>query len=380
VDLCGEGEWYVGSRGGAGDHAAMKFGRRSQVSRIRFFPFAFEYTPGIPDDYRLVVFNSLIEAKKSAGARDIFNQKVAAYEFALMLIVDRYPHHAHLIEHLRDVNAERLHVRPHVIYEMLASLPPTMTREQLRQGLSAAHRDKAERIFQTHSEPTAYDIRSVMLYGLAECARSERCGELLKTGRLDEFGRMMCVSHDGDRVARRDASGTMAPHDYSISDEALREGVEGKGVGALGRRPFAKEHAAADMVDQGRGGGCPKQRQAARCALGQRTGKLPVAAAHQGQPRRLRLCAVGLRPEGDLDVPSESGQAAVDDAVRPVEASGESVEAGLAGGLGARGRGGCEADGRPEDQPPMSHRPGTPSCFGAVTGSTVRCPRSADTR
>ncbi|HOI57026.1 MAG TPA: galactokinase family protein, partial [Phycisphaerae bacterium] len=121
VDLCGEGEWYVGSRGGAGDHAAMKFGRRSQVSRIRFFPFAFEYTPGIPDDYRLVVFNSLIEAKKSAGARDIFNQKVAAYEFALMLIVDRYPHHAHLIEHLRDVNAERLHVRPHVIYEMLAS-------------------------------------------------------------------------------------------------------------------------------------------------------------------------------------------------------------------------------------------------------------------
>ncbi|NIA20671.1 MAG: NTP transferase domain-containing protein [Anaerolineaceae bacterium] len=39
VDLCGEGEWYVGSRGGAGDHAAMKFGRRSQVSRIRFFPF-----------------------------------------------------------------------------------------------------------------------------------------------------------------------------------------------------------------------------------------------------------------------------------------------------------------------------------------------------
>jgi N-acetylgalactosamine kinase len=222
VDLCGEGEWYVGSRGGAGDHAAMKFGRRSQVSRIRFFPFAFEYTPGIPDDYRLVVFNSLIEAKKSAGARDIFNQKVAAYEFAQMLILDRYPHLAHLIEHLRDINPERLHVRPHVIYEMLASLPPTMTREQLRQELSAAHRDKAERIFQTHSEPTAYDIRSVMLYGLAECARSERCGELLKTGQLEEFGRMMCVSHDGDRVTRRDASGKMVVHDYGISDAALR--------------------------------------------------------------------------------------------------------------------------------------------------------------
>ena len=222
VDLCGEGEWYVGSRGGAGDHAAMKFGRRSQVSRIRFFPFDFQYVPGIPDEFRLVVFNSQIEAKKSAGARDIFNQKVAAYEFGLMMVLDRYPHFAHLIEHLRDLNAEHLHVRPHVIYEILQSLPASMTREQLREDLSAAHRERSERVFRTHNEPTGYDIRSVMLYGLAECARSERCGELLRAGRLAEFSRMMCLSHDGDRVARLAPSGKMVAHDWRIGDAALR--------------------------------------------------------------------------------------------------------------------------------------------------------------
>lgn len=222
VDLCGEGEWYVGSRGGAGDHAAMKFGRRARVSRVRFFPFAFEYVPGIPDDHRLVVFNSQVRAQKSANARDVFNQKVAAYELGLMMVLDRFPHYAHLVDHLRDLNAERLHVRQHVVYEMLLTLPQSMTREQLRETLSAAHRERAETIFQTHSEPKNYDVRSVMLYGLAECARSERCGELLKASRLAELGRMMCTSHDGDRVARLGPDGKMAPFDYLTSDAALR--------------------------------------------------------------------------------------------------------------------------------------------------------------
>ena len=222
VDLCGEGEWYVGSRGGAGDHAAMKFGRRARVSRVRFFPFAFEYVAGIPDSHRLVVFNSQIKAQKSASAKDVFNQKVASYEFGLMMILDRHPHYAHLIDYLRDLNPERLHVRPHVIYDMLLTLPQAMTREELRTTLSAGHREKAERIFQTHQEPTAYDIRSVMLYGVGEMARSERFGQLLSEGRLVEAGRMMSISHDGDRVSRLGAHGRMLPHDYLVSDGQLR--------------------------------------------------------------------------------------------------------------------------------------------------------------
>jgi len=222
VDLCGEGEWYVGSRGGAGDHAAMKFGRRSQVSRVRFFPFDFQYVPGLPQDCRLVVFNSQIKAPKGTAARDVFNQKVAAYELGLLLVLDGFPHFAPLVERLRDLSAARLHVRPHVIYEILLSLPQLMTRAELRETLSAERRERAEEVFKTHAEPRSYDIRSVVLYGLAECARSERCGELLKAGDVVELGRMMNVSHDGDRVARLTARGEMQPHDYRAPDAVLR--------------------------------------------------------------------------------------------------------------------------------------------------------------
>ena len=39
VDLCGEGEWFVGTRSGSGDHAVIKFGREKEVLAVSFFPF-----------------------------------------------------------------------------------------------------------------------------------------------------------------------------------------------------------------------------------------------------------------------------------------------------------------------------------------------------
>ncbi len=40
VPLCGEAEWFVGSRGGAGDHAAILCGREGTLTRLDFAPFA----------------------------------------------------------------------------------------------------------------------------------------------------------------------------------------------------------------------------------------------------------------------------------------------------------------------------------------------------
>ena len=40
VELCGEGEWFVGSRGGPGDHAAMKCCRPGRLTHLNFKPFS----------------------------------------------------------------------------------------------------------------------------------------------------------------------------------------------------------------------------------------------------------------------------------------------------------------------------------------------------
>lgn len=201
IRLCGEGEWFVGSRGGAGDHAAMKCGRAGCITHLFFNPFSVGESFPFPEDYRLIVANSFIEAKKSAGAKDVFNSKIASYEFGLMLLKKNYPEYSEKMKVLKDVNPKTLSVPPSRIYEMLISLPERMTVSEVRAALPGQE-EKLARIFKTHIPPESYDIRSVVLYGIAECERSEYCGQCLKRNDISALGRLMNTSHNGDRVWR----------------------------------------------------------------------------------------------------------------------------------------------------------------------------------
>ena len=199
VQAGGEGEWYVGTRGGAGDHAAMIFGKRHTIAHTRFFPLVVEPVP-FPKGYQVVACNSLREARKAAGAKNIFNGRIAAYEIGLLLIKKRFPEYSERLDHLRDVNAEHLGVDEGRIYEILKAVPETITREEAKTELPE-HAEKLDTLFSTHDAPEeGYAVRDVCLFGLAECDRGKVTAELLRTGRIEEFGRLMYRSHDGDRV------------------------------------------------------------------------------------------------------------------------------------------------------------------------------------
>ena len=223
VDLCGEGEWYVGTRGGSADHAAVKFGQRGKVAKVRFFPFGLEHMVDFPAGHRLVICNSLVQARKAAGARDTFNQRIACYRLGTALIRQRYRQYAPLVEHLRDVNTRNLGVPLAWIYRILLSLPEQVSRADLRTLLPE---DTLAPIFATHAEGAGgYPIRGVVLFGLAECERSRLGVDLLRAGRIAEFGRLMQVSHDGDRVVRHDASGTTTPYTAPVSNAYLLDQI-----------------------------------------------------------------------------------------------------------------------------------------------------------
>ncbi len=216
VDLCGEGEWYVGTRGGSADHAAMKFGQRGKVARVRFFPFGVEEMVDFPVDYRLVICNSMIQARKAAGARDVFNHRIACYRLGRLLIQARYRQFAPLIEHLRDVNVRNLGVPLTWIYRILLSLPEHATRDEL-EALLPEH--DLTPIFATHRPPDeGYPVRGVVLFGLAESERSRAGVGLLAQGNVAEFGRLMQVSHNGDRVCTHQADATAIPYSAPTSN------------------------------------------------------------------------------------------------------------------------------------------------------------------
>ena len=244
IHLCGEGEWFVGSRGGAGDHAAMKCGVRDMITHLDFCPFEISESVYFPSDYNVVVANSYVEAKKSAGAKDIFNQKVACYEFGFMLVKKQNPEFADKLKYLKDIDPRRLGVPQSRIYEMLLRLPEYMTPDEISAALPE-YSAQIARIQKTHNLPEKYEIRSTILYGVAECLRADKCIDLLKEEKYEELGKLMNISHNGDRVFKDGE-----PYDYSVPDEYLKKLIDDL------RSEDLERVSAAQIYNQPGGYGC----------------------------------------------------------------------------------------------------------------------------
>ena len=219
VELCGEGEWYVGTRGGAGDHGAMKFGQRGKVVQLGFFPFGVTDAVDFPTDHLFIVCNSHEKAWKMSGARDVFNHRVACYSIGREILKQEFPRLSDRIVHLRDFNQSNLEVTYPELLQMLKKLPVSMSRMEV---IARLGEDQASKYLNTHSESLdAYPIRSVVLYGLSECERSWSCPSLLGKDAIGELGRWMNISHNGDRVAAHDQRGNSQAFCMDCSDQTL---------------------------------------------------------------------------------------------------------------------------------------------------------------
>lgn len=220
VDLCGEGEWFVGSRGGSADHAAIRTGKIGSVSRIGFYPFRMEGEVRLPANLRVVIAYSGSMAVKSAGAKDTYNQRVAAYNLAQWCIQKHWPPAAE-IEHLRDLMPNKLKVPTAEIYRAVKRLPDNPTRTQLRKLFPRDDQKRLEQIFSAHADIGPYDLRGVTLYGLGEILRSRRFADLLKKRDIPRIGEFFRRSHDGDRCFTTHADGTQTDFLVPTDDAEL---------------------------------------------------------------------------------------------------------------------------------------------------------------
>ncbi|MBR0460168.1 MAG: NTP transferase domain-containing protein [Victivallales bacterium] len=220
VTLCGESEWFVGTHGGSADHAAVKLGSRDAVTRVRFFPFAVERTVLFPAGYQMVVCDSGLKARKSSNAKDQFNHRVACYRIGFALIRQFCPQYAAVLHYLRDVNTETLHVPLREIYKILLMLPENPTRAELEQILPS---HILEPLFAGHASTPErhYPVRGVVLFGLAEMQRAAKYADALQRADIPAIGKMMAISHDGDRVVSHDENLRELPYAPHISNSDL---------------------------------------------------------------------------------------------------------------------------------------------------------------
>ncbi|MBO5821931.1 MAG: NTP transferase domain-containing protein [Lentisphaeria bacterium] len=203
VDLCGEGEWFVGTRGGSADHAAVKLGQCGGVVKVKFFDFGIVEKVPFPEGYSMIVCNSGIKACKSSNAKDQFNHRISCYKIGFHLIKKMFPQYAASLQHLRDVSTGHLKISLSQIYKILFALPENATLPELKKLLPEVDLDA---ICSGHTPPAdgLYPIRGVVLFGLAEMQRSAAYADALKKGDMEFIGKLMKCSHDGDRVARFD--------------------------------------------------------------------------------------------------------------------------------------------------------------------------------
>jgi N-acetylgalactosamine kinase len=218
AEQTGEAEWYVGTRGGCGDQAAIMVGESGQVSHIDMFPMKADHSPW-PEGYSVVVCHSRTQAQKTSNARSIFNERVATYEVGLLWIKHLHPEWADKLVYLRDVL--RLGLSDAEIYALLKELPFRATRDEIRTALPN-DAEVVEKLFIPHDDPAeGYRVRDVCLYGLAECTRSALLADYLRRGDVEGAGEVLDLSHEGDRVTCLDEDEVRQPCDTGLTEDEL---------------------------------------------------------------------------------------------------------------------------------------------------------------
>ncbi|MBL8850558.1 MAG: hypothetical protein JNG89_12840, partial [Planctomycetaceae bacterium] len=223
VNFCGEGEWFVGTRGGSADHAAMKYGRKGTINHVAFHDFQLLEQLAFPESHALVVCNSFVQAKKAGGAREAFNARVGSYLVGVQYVRRMFPQFAPLIRFVRDISCETLRIPPSRIYDILMAVPETVTAAEVRRLF--ADDPEAWPALGTHfvnvPDAAQYPVRGVLMFGITECARARRAADCLRRGDMDELGSLMNISHDGERCFRTQPDGSVTPFAVDVSNAAL---------------------------------------------------------------------------------------------------------------------------------------------------------------
>jgi N-acetylgalactosamine kinase len=224
VRLIGHGEWYTGARGGPGDTGAQMLCRRGHVMHIRydiaFDPFEEHQLP-FPEDWRIILCNTLVRAEKSVGLREIITAKGLAQASGMVILRERFPDLLENVKCLAHITPENLGIRLSDVYEMLKAIPERSSMAGLR-ALAPHHQAQLDPIMRHYRVSLAeFPVRPVCLYMMTEPARGARNRTVLAEKDEAELRLMMAAAHDGDRVVRWVDDHSSVPYEAGAGDALL---------------------------------------------------------------------------------------------------------------------------------------------------------------
>jgi len=224
VRVLGAGEWYTGTRGGPGDTGAQMLCRAGHVLHIKydiaFDPYEEHHLP-FPEDWRIVLCNTLVVSRKAVESRDTATSRGLAQASGMVILKDRFPELLGSVRCLAHITPESLGLRLSDVYEMLKVLPERASMDDL---LAAApnSKEQLEPILR-HWRVSLPDfpVRQVCMYMICEPARGARNRRAIEERDEQELRELMAAAHDGDRVARWVDDQTSEAYDNCASDELM---------------------------------------------------------------------------------------------------------------------------------------------------------------
>lgn len=204
----GNGEWYVGTRGGFGDHGAMVLGRKGYILHSIFLNIEEmnpEYIP-FPEGYQVIIINSYKTSSKSAERLFAYNKTMFAYSMALSLIKDVLKEQGYddqflsQIKYLGQITPETFGIEN--IYKILKAVPEKITMDELKERYGSLDiEQKINKYFgQLGKFPDYVEPRGAALWGIAESERSREFAKLIKNANIKKAGELMFIGHNGDRL------------------------------------------------------------------------------------------------------------------------------------------------------------------------------------
>jgi N-acetylgalactosamine kinase len=235
AELLAVGEKYVGTEGGGMDQAISLCGKSGEVLKIDFFPLRIEYIR-FPENYVIVVCNSLVDARKSAGANLTYNQRVIECRLGAAIIkttLEKKYKKECPVKLLGDLRKTTFSYLLENVNDMLDEIFP---KDNFRlSGISSILQMNEETTRQQYLKlkdgsyfevpSSGFKIKNRLRHVFTEAERVEKSKELIKNQNMHEFGRLMYESHKSCAA------------DYGISCPELNNLVEiAKNSGAAGAR------------------------------------------------------------------------------------------------------------------------------------------------
>ncbi|MEA3399721.1 MAG: hypothetical protein U9R79_00615 [Armatimonadota bacterium] len=244
IRIIGAGEWYCGSRGGPGDTGSQMLCRLGHVLHIRydiaFDPWEAHHLP-FPDEWRIVLCDTRVEARKSVEALQTATSRGLAQASGMIILRERFPEALGDVRCLAHVSPEHIEIELADVYHMLRALPERASMEDLPR-LAPGRVDELAPVMRHYRvDLPDFPLRPVCMYMICEPARGARNRPVLEARDEAEMGRLLTAAHDGDRVVRWADDEHCVPYDRRVSDELLTRlaamAERGEEAAALHRQP-----------------------------------------------------------------------------------------------------------------------------------------------